>query len=286
MNNMEQCVANVISNEIKQAIHESPFVSLLIDETVNVTFHKKLIVSFFDTSMKNGCAKTVFHWNYTVAAGDAETIYNKLVEVCENIALDPRKIVGLGSDGAWCQMVRILGKKTGVGVRLKACSPHLTHVHCITHRVNLAASGVAKLESVDRYRKTVNRVFKLFKYSAARYQQLRKLHMAMEPNDFQRLKEPCSVQWLSFTKATKSIDVNWPQLVLALGEEPARKSPTADGLLRQLKTFSFAAMTNTLLDVLPIMMCYLSWIDWISRFSKMMSIYLQSVQGSTAQSHA
>lgn len=61
MNNMEQCVANVISNEIKQAIHESPFVSLLIDETVNVTFHKKLIVSFFDTSMKNGCAKTVFH---------------------------------------------------------------------------------------------------------------------------------------------------------------------------------------------------------------------------------
>ena len=75
----------------------------------------------------------------------------------------------------------------------------------------------------------------------------------MEPNDFQSLKEPCSVRWLSFTKATKSIDVNWPQLVLALGEEAARNNPTADGLLRQLKTFSFAAMTNTLLDVLPIM---------------------------------
>ena len=115
---------------------------------------------------ENGCAKTVFHGNYTVAAGDAETIYNKVVEGCENIGLDPRKIVGLGSDGASV----MLGKKTGVGVRLKARSPHLTHVHCIAHGVNLAASGAAKLESVDRYRKTVNRVFKLFKYSVARYQ--------------------------------------------------------------------------------------------------------------------
>ena len=116
---------------------------------MNVTIHKKLIVCFFRYVDENGCAKTVFHGNYTVAAGDAETTYNKPVEVCEKIGLDPRKIVGLGSDGASV----MLGKKTGVGVRLKARSPHLTHVHCIAHRVNLAASGAAKLESVDRYRK-------------------------------------------------------------------------------------------------------------------------------------
>lgn len=46
MNNMEQCVANVISNEIKQAIHESPFVSLLIDETVNVPFIRNWLFLF------------------------------------------------------------------------------------------------------------------------------------------------------------------------------------------------------------------------------------------------
>ena len=41
---MEQCIADVISKDIKQAIHAHPFVSLLIDETLNVTIHKKLIV--------------------------------------------------------------------------------------------------------------------------------------------------------------------------------------------------------------------------------------------------
>ena len=102
----------------------------------------------------------------------------------------------------------------------------------------------------------------------------------MEPNDFQSLKEPCSVRWLSFTKATKSIDVNWPQLVLALGEEAARNNPTADGLLRQLKTFSFAAMTNTLLDVLPIM-------DRLNLAFQQDDVNLSTtVQGTTAQSHA
>ena len=100
----------------------------------------------------------------------------------------------------------------------------------------------------------MNAVFKVFKYSAARYQRLRELHAAMEqPDVFQSLKEPCAVRWLSFIKAAKTIDANWPQLVLSLDEEAARNNPVAAGLLRKLKTFSFPAMTNTLLDVLPIM---------------------------------
>ena len=113
-------------------------------------------------------------------------------------------------------------------------------VHCVSHKLSA---------SVDNCRKTVNAVFK---YSAARYQRLRELHAAMEPDDFRSLKEPCAVRWLSFTKAAKSIDAKWPQWVLSLDEEAAR-NPVAAGLLRKLKTFSFAAMTNTLLDVLPIM---------------------------------
>ena len=193
-------------------------------------------------------------------SGDAETIYNKLVEICDDLGLDPRRIIGLGSDGASV----MLGKKTGVGVRLKVRSPHLTHVHCVAHRVNLAASGAAKLENVDDYRKTVNAVFKVFKYSAARYQRLRELHAAMEPDHLQSLKEPCAVRWLSFTKAAKSIDANWPQLVLSLDEEAARNNPVAAGLLRKLKTFSFAAMTNTLLDVL-IWIWLFSEMTWISQ---------------------
>ena len=115
---MEQCIADVISKDIKQSIHVSPFVSLLIDETVNVTIHRKLIV-FIRYADENGCAKTVFKGNYTVTAGDAETIYNKLVEICDDLDLDPRGIIGLGSDGASV----MLAKKTGVGGGSKYVRP-------------------------------------------------------------------------------------------------------------------------------------------------------------------
>ena len=107
---------------------------ILIDETVNITVNKKLIV--FLRYVIDGSPHTVF-CNYTVPAGDAETVYNKVREVLGEEGIDARRVVGLGSDGASV----MFGWYNGVGVRMAAESPHLVHVHCIAHRVALVASN-------------------------------------------------------------------------------------------------------------------------------------------------
>ena len=113
------------------------------------------------------------------------------------------------------------------------------HVHCVAHRAALVASDASKhTGQIARFlsSEAVNGVYTFFKYSAARHGRLLRLHQALNDSDFKSLKEPRSVRWLSLSKAVDSVFVNWPTLVLSLGEEAARGNPVADGLLRQITT--------------------------------------------------
>ena len=135
---MQECAASVIQREKLSDIDRSPFVGVMIDETVNVTVNKKLIL--FVRYVKNGEPCTTFIGNYTILAGDAETVFTKLTDVLREKGIDCVKVVGLGSDGASV----MTGPITGVGKRLSAISPHLVHVHCVAHRVALVASNAAR----------------------------------------------------------------------------------------------------------------------------------------------
>ena len=166
----------------------------------------------------------------------------------------------------------MLGKVSGVGVRLAGVSPVLTHRHCVAHSCALVASSAAqRTNKINDFRATVNGVYKLLKYSAARYERLRQLHAALDQSDFQSLKEPCCVRWLSLSKATESIFANWPSLVLELEVESARGNATAKGLRNQIRRYNFVAIAAMLLDVLPV-------IDTLNRFFLRDYISLASVR--------
>ena len=47
----------------------------MIDETVNITVHKKLIV--FVRTVKDGSPRTLFLGNYMVTSGTAEYVFDK-----------------------------------------------------------------------------------------------------------------------------------------------------------------------------------------------------------------
>ena len=135
---MQDCIATTLEAEAFSDVLQSPFVGVMIDEIVNVTVEKKLII--FLRYTKDGKAHTVFCGNYTVAAGDAETVYKKVKEVLEEKKINLVKVIGLGSDGASV----LCGKRSGVGVRLQQDCPDLIHEHCAAHRVALVASNAAR----------------------------------------------------------------------------------------------------------------------------------------------
>ena len=69
---MQDCIAKTLEKEALSDIDKSPFIGVMIDESVNVTVEKKLIIFLRHT--KDGEARTTFCGNHTVAAGDAEAV--------------------------------------------------------------------------------------------------------------------------------------------------------------------------------------------------------------------
>ena len=233
---------------------------------LNITVHKLLII--FVRIVKDGAPRTLFLGNYTVTSGTEECALDKVQEVLHARGIDCQKVIGFGSGGAPVMFRRV----SGVGVQLAGVSPFGTHIHCVAHRCALVASNAALCTNKkSNFRTTVNGVYKLFKYSAVRYERLRQLHAALDQSDFQSLKEPCSVRWLSLSKAIESIFANWTSLMLELEEESARGNATASGLRKQIKKYSFVTIAAMLLDILPVM-------DTLNRFFQQDYISLASVR--------
>lgn len=248
VDDMQRAISDSITAEITEKLQKSAFVGLITDETVNVTVRKKLIVYF--VALENGVKRTYFGGNYTIVNGTAETVTSALLTALEERGITTSKVMGFGSDGAAVMM----GCKTGVAKRLKDQNPFMINIHCVAHRVALAASAAGKeTEKITKYRQTVNSVYHYFEYSAVRYERLRELNSALDESDIVSLKEPCSVRWLSLTRAVKAIKANLPALLMELDEDAARGNAQAEGILRQIWQYSFVAMTYTLLDILPVM---------------------------------
>ena len=71
--------------------------------------------------------------------GSAATIEQELLSMCQQADLSMHKVVGFGSDGASV----MVGRKTGVATRMKSHNPAIISVHCVAHRLALAAAQAA-----------------------------------------------------------------------------------------------------------------------------------------------
>ena len=154
--------------------------------------------------------------------------------------------MGFGSEGASVMM----GCKIGVAKHLKDFNPFIINIHCIAHRVALAASGAGKeVEKVAKYRQTVNSVYNYFDNSVICYRRLCELNSALDDNDIASLKELCSIRCLSLTHTVMAMKANLHALLMELDENAAKGNTQAEGILR----YSFVAMTYLLLDILLVM---------------------------------
>ncbi|XP_061573635.1 zinc finger protein 862-like isoform X1 [Cololabis saira] len=248
VDDMEKALESVVMKQLDEKLKGSDFIGVIIDETVNITVNKKLII--YVKMEVQGRAETRLLGNYDVQSGTAQCIFNKLVEVLRERDVELSRVIALGSDGASVMM----GKRNGVGALLKRESACSIQVHCIAHRVALAAQDAAKsVDQIGAYKRTVASVYSFYKHSASRTNRLRQLTAALSDEDMTSLKQPCAVRWLSLHKAVESIKSNWPALVMELNEEAVGGNAPAQGILGQIQPYSFIALTHTLADVLPVM---------------------------------
>ena len=74
-----------------------------------------------------------------VKDGTADTIKDALLFITQEAEIPMSKIIGFGSDGASV----MVGCRSGVTTQLKSLNPAMIAVHCVAHRLALAASQAA-----------------------------------------------------------------------------------------------------------------------------------------------
>ncbi|XP_064619471.1 uncharacterized protein C17orf113-like [Lineus longissimus] len=136
-------INKVIEDEVDVKILNSPFIGVILDETTDVSINKKL--NLYVRTVENGRPVVHFFSNVKIPDGKAETIINQLFTQCAAKGLDFAKIISMASDGASV----MLGNTTGVGVRFKNANPRLIHIHCVAHRLALAAAQASLVTALD-----------------------------------------------------------------------------------------------------------------------------------------
>ena len=243
----EQIIEQSISDSLLQKINNSEFIGLMLDETCDISVNKKLAI--YIKYLTDGETSVSFIGNEKITDGTAGGIETAVINFLvrkgitdENVS----KVLGLGTDGA----AVMTGRLNGLGARLKRKNNTLTQVHCVAHRLNLAASQAGRdNDYCKKYHEMIHSLYKFYADSSVRYDRLRDLQEILL-GKVSQMTEPTSVRWLSVESAVKSIYANYAPIYQSLESE--KNSGKADGLIRFVSNVKFLLFTALLINVLVV----------------------------------
>ena len=248
---IQMSLLHVLDEEMKSELSETKYYGLIIDESTDLSIHKKLVVYIRYVCPIEICVKTKLVGNIRIPDGTASTIVTEVINKLRTIGLQTVNLVGLGSDGASV----MFGRKTGVGVQLLKESPMLVHVHCVAHRLSLACADAAKgFPYLISYKDTLKNLYIHVTGSGVRTFKLESMQDVMdEPN--LKLKDPISIRWLAMENAVKTIHKCYGSIVMYLQSNEGKNTVgdcIAEGLLKDVLHYKFPAFTAVLADILSV----------------------------------
>ena len=144
---MIEAIGFTIEKDLLQKLCASPFYSVVLDESTDLSTVKQLglVVEYLDTQLGISQTRYLKLVDLTPAVHTtADVIVNVVTRYLETTASPPpgiAKTAGSTCDGASV----MLGRENGVMAQLKAKIPGLIVMHCSAHRLALAASDSAHI---------------------------------------------------------------------------------------------------------------------------------------------
>ena len=97
--------------------------------------------------------------------GKAETIERALLDFCEATEIDMQKVMGFGSDGA----AVMISRRSGVSTHLRVHNPFMINIHCVAHRLALAAAQASEsIPYLKKFKNTVHSLYLFYHNSSVR----------------------------------------------------------------------------------------------------------------------
>ncbi|XP_066483463.1 uncharacterized protein C17orf113 homolog [Tiliqua scincoides] len=245
---MQVSIAKVLHSEDKIKLKASPFIGLVVDETLDVLDQRSLII--FSTTISPHEGQTSIMFLGTIQLSDREdyTAADKTVKLMCSFGVPTMKVAWLNSGGSSL----MTHKLSGIGTKLKSICPLLSEMHCLSHHWSSLlpeTKGIFDIQYVQKYEAVMDAVYRFSVNFAAGNSDLQQLQSVFEFCEID-MQRPKVINWSSILPAVKAVDSSWPALLLQLKNESER-SPLFLGLYEELKKFHFLAFTKVLLDTLP-----------------------------------
>ena len=232
-----QALAETVAKPIQENVCASPFFSLCIDETTDVSVTKQLIV--YSRYVVNGDVCSSLISVLELSNDTTPSIVAAVCKLCDDLDLDMHNhLCGLGSDGASV----MLGVRGGVSKLLKDKVPFLAAHHCIAHRLALACGQSAnEVSYLKRFKSVLDQLYRFYSNLAVRTAGLRAIQEVLDDPQL-KLTQAKDVRWLSHEKAVSHLRQCFTSVILSLEKEGnERNCAETVGLLTFIRSYKFIA---------------------------------------------
>ena len=240
--------ATVVREKVQKLLDESPYISILADETTDISVQKKLVVSARLLNPVTCQPSTHFLNDITIRDGTGASVYHAIEAVLIERKIPKFKIMAFGTDGAKA----MTGEGEGAtGYFLRKINPMAFNMACVAHKLALCTSQAADSDNVPffkDYQKTLTNIFYFFKRSALRVGILKEVQEILEEPTL-KVKEVHDVRWMTIYQAVETVYRTLDSLITYFANNP---DASATGYGKKLSHQDFVHTTYMLMDVLPV----------------------------------
>lgn len=163
-NDLLDCMLQVSKERILEEIRAADFVSIIADETTDVSTKFQMVV-VLRYVLSNGKPTERFWTFLTPENHDAHTLTNSLKNILSEIITDKEKLISQSYDGASVMS----GRHSGVQALIRQEYPYAYFVHCYAHQLNLImAQAASQNREVRLFFANLTEISSFFSHSTQR----------------------------------------------------------------------------------------------------------------------
>ncbi len=206
--------AAVIAATIKKKIKDSPFISILADESTDISVEKKLAICVNVIDPLTFQQSTHFAANRDLQNGSGQSIASEIISQVQEWGIPMSQVIGFGTDGANA----MVGRKQGATGLLLKENPTLLNIHCVAHRLVLCMSQAAnKVTYLKKFQETVTGFFYYYKSSSVRSNRIKDLQALLD-EPVSKYTKVHEVRWFSYYRAIETLYRTTNSLLTFLAE--------------------------------------------------------------------
>ncbi len=170
---VKKVLAPHFKNELCEEIKDTPF-SIMVDESTDISCTKLVALSIRYYSERMKTIINTYLGSSEIVKADAVGLEGAVRLMLDEWKLEGKNMIGLGTDGA----AAMVGEHNSLQALLRRTWPHITHIRCVCHALDLAARDAVRKAMPSNIEYMVRVTFNWFAHSFQRiraYQEIAQL---------------------------------------------------------------------------------------------------------------